>query len=207
MQIVVLANSEQKKELLSKSKNENVKIDYVNSYAELPDYKRADAFFLLQDEINIQQINLITQPIFIHSVTSTLADLKLPDNVSRINAWPTFLQRNLWEIATKNEDVVKKIVEKMGWQYLVIPDEPGLVAARVIAMIINEAYFTYGDGVSTKDEIDAAMKLGTNYPHGPFEWAQKIGLQNIYNLLKALNKNSKRYSVAPAMEKELVNRI
>ncbi len=206
MQIVVLANSEQKKELLSKSKNENVKIDYVNSYAELPDYKRADAFFLLQDEINIQQINLITQPIFIHSVTSTLADLKLPDNVSRINAWPTFLQRNLWEIATKNEDVVKKIVEKMGWQYLVIPDEPGLVAARVIAMIINEAYFTYEEKISTKEDVDIAMKLGTNYPYGPFEWAQKIGLQNIYNLLKALQKsNGRKYDVASALEQELIN--
>ena len=49
------------------------------------------------------------------------------------------------------------------------------------------------------------MKLGTNYPYGPFEWAQKIGLSNIYKLLKALNKDSKRYYVAPAMEKELVN--
>ena len=43
-------------------------------------------------------------------------------------------------------------------------------------MIINEAYFTWEAGTSTKEEIDIAMKLGTGYPYGPFEWGEKIGL-------------------------------
>jgi 3-hydroxyacyl-CoA dehydrogenase len=44
-------------------------------------------------------------------------------------------------------------------------------------MIINEAYFALEDNVSTKAETDIAMKLGTNYPYGPFEWGQLIGLK------------------------------
>ncbi len=206
MQIIVLADNEQKVVLLSKDKNENVIIEFVNDYSDLLSYKTADALFILRNEININELqSFISQPVFIHSVVSTLSDLKLPENISRINAWPTFLQRELWEVATKDEAMVKNIFEGIGWKYIIVPDERGFVAARIIAMIINEAYFTLGDDVSSKDEIDVAMQLGTNYPYGPFEWAVKIGLYNIYNLLKKLNETNNRYVVAPSMEKELVN--
>ncbi len=69
-------------------------------------------------------------------------------------------------------------------------------------MIINEAFYALGDDVSTKEEIDVAMKLGTNYPFGPFEWGEKIGLQNIIELLKKLSENDKRYNVAPYLQKQ-----
>ncbi len=62
-----------------------------------------------------------------------------------------------------------------------VKDEPGLVSARVISMIVNEAFFALAEGVSTMEEIDVAMKLGTNYPYGPFEWLEKIGVANIYS--------------------------
>ena len=208
MQLFVLANDKQKATLLSKNKNENVHFEFVKDQHELSSHKNADAIFVLDDDININLIqSLTTQPVFIHSVISTLSDLNLRNNISRINAWPTFLENDIWEIATKEESIVKNVFKKLGWKYIVIPDEPGLIAARIIAMIINEAFFTYGDGVSSKEEINLAMKLGTNYPYGPFEWAEKIGLLNIHKLLKALNKNGKRYCLAPAMEKELFNSI
>ena len=210
MHLSVSANDKQKATLLSKNKNGNVHFEFVKNQLELSSHKSADAIFILDDDddINIKLIqSLTTQPVFIHSVISTLSDLNLPDNISRVNAWPTFLKNDIWEIATKEENIVKNVFRKLGWKYIVIPDEPGLIAARIIAMMINEAFFTYGDGVSTKEEIDVAMKLGTNYPYGPFEWAQKIGLSNIHKLLKALNKNGKRYCLAPAMEKELLSSI
>ena len=81
-------------------------------------------------------------------------------------------------------------------------DEPGLVSARVISMIINEAFFALGENVSSIEEIDLAMKLGTNYPYGPFEWSEKIGLQNIYHLLHKLSQTDKRYLIAPLLEKK-----
>lgn len=204
MLIVILANAEQKTELLSKTCHQKVQIEYTDDYRELSNFKNAEAFFILQEDFNIHQNRLITQPLFINSVVATLPELKLPANVSRINAWPTFLQRGLWEVATKDKTMVKNIFEQIGWKYLLVPDEPGFIAARVIAMIINEAYFAYEEKISTKEEIDLAMKLGTNYPYGPFEWSRKIGLHNIYNLLKALHKNDVRYEVALAMQKELI---
>lgn len=203
MLIVIMAGDNQKAELLSKNKNEKVKIKFVDEGAAWWNIKAADAFFILNGIPDLRQVQLVTRPVFAHSVVTTLNDLKMPGNVSRINAWPTFLQRSLWEVATKDVDMVKEILDQIGWEFLIIPDEPGLVAARIIAMIINEAYFTYGEGISTREEIDIAMKLGTNYPYGPFEWGRKIGLQNIYDLLKALHKNSHRYEVAITMKKEL----
>jgi 3-hydroxybutyryl-CoA dehydrogenase len=60
-------------------------------------------------------------------------------------------------------------------------------------MIINEAFFALSENVTTIEEIDTAMKLGTAYPYGPFEWGNKIGLQNIVTLLKKLSKKQPRY--------------
>ncbi len=76
---------------------------------------------------------------------------------------------------------------------------PGFISASVIAMIINEAYFAKADGVSTEAEIDLAMKLGTNYPYGPFEWAQKIGLKNILNLLTSMSEQNNKYAPSPLL--------
>lgn len=58
---------------------------------------------------------------------------------------------------------------------------------RTIAMIINEAYFALGDKLATATDIDLAMKNGVNYPLGPIEWGEKIGLHNIAQLLEELN--------------------
>ena len=75
-----------------------------------------------------------------------------------------------------------------------LPDEPGFVTPRVISMVINEAFISLKEGVSTEDEIDIAMKLGTNYPYGPFEWSNKIGIGNVNSLLQKLGATQKRYT-------------
>jgi 3-hydroxybutyryl-CoA dehydrogenase len=79
-----------------------------------------------------------------------------------------------------------------------------MITPRTIAMIINEAYFALEEEISSKEQIDIAMKLGTNYPYGPFEWAEKIGLKKIYNLLTQLYQTDKRYIPAPFMKKEII---
>lgn len=58
---------------------------------------------------------------------------------------------------------------------------------RTIAMIINEAYFALGDKLATATDIDLAMKNGVNYPLGPIEWGDKIGLSNVAQLLEELH--------------------
>ncbi|MBL7749336.1 MAG: hypothetical protein JNM19_17990 [Chitinophagaceae bacterium] len=129
----------------------------------------------------------------------------LPAHYIRMNGWPTFLHRPLTELACRDEALKEKAEAALAvfnrtaeW----VPDVPGFVSARVISTIINEAYFSLEEQVSTKEEIDIAMKLGTNYPYGPFEWAQKIGLQNICQLLDGLAVANARYLPATLLKKE-----
>ena len=74
---------------------------------------------------------------------------------------------------------------------MVVDDRVGMVTPRIIFMIINEAYFTVQEGTAGKADIDQGMKLGTNYPYGPFEWSDRIGLQHVYELLEAVYEDTK----------------
>lgn len=61
--------------------------------------------------------------------------------------------------------------------------ELGFHYPRTISMIVNEAYFALGEKLATASDIDLAMKNGVNYPLGPIEWGEKIGLSLIAQLL------------------------
>ena len=197
MTIAVLASEEQWKEL----NLDATKINWVRIISLQQEMVAADGYIILQ-EVDKQQLQNIRQPVILNSVAATLKELQTGSNVVRINGWNSFLSRNIWEVAGAITDETTKILTAVNKQYIEVEDEPGLIAARVIAMIINEAYFALGQEVSSKEEIDTAMKLGTNYPFGPFEWSRIIGVKNIYELLLVLSKNDKRYLPAPLLQTE-----
>ena len=200
MLIVVKASHEQKQAFLAKGVAGDVMVNWLADEKNIP---VADAYFDLGYEEDGSTFSGITnKPVFINSVIETSETL--PANFIRLNAWDGFLERNLIEVVTGDQQQADPVLKALGWKYQTVPDIPGMIAARIIAMIVNEAYFGLGDEISTKAEIDVAMKLGTNYPFGPFEWSQKIGLKKIFALLKKLSEQDSRYSVAPALEKELI---
>jgi len=45
-----------------------------------------------------------------------------------------------------------------------------------------------------------AMKLGTNYPFGPFEWSEKIGINKVFELLRSLSMENDRYTIAALLQ-------
>jgi 3-hydroxybutyryl-CoA dehydrogenase len=83
-----------------------------------------------------------------------------------------------------------------------VEDRVGMVTPRVIFMLINEACYTLQEGTASIKDIDTAMKLGTNYPYGPFEWADKIGINEIYETLIAIYEDTKdeRYKICPLLK-------
>lgn len=204
MNIVVITNDEGREELLTQGLQEGITVQYA---AELSNIEKADCYIDLLFEPAEERIKKLQQLqpslILINAVIITAHEL--PENFVRINGWPTFLKRAIIE-ASSNDDKTKKIAEsifncfgkKMEW----VPDIPGFITARVISMIINEAYFALDEKVSSKGEIDTAMKLGTNYPFGPFEWSKKIGLKNICQLLESLSKNNSRYKPSALLKQE-----
>jgi 3-hydroxybutyryl-CoA dehydrogenase len=201
MTFVLLANDVQWDIL--KNLNPIIEWKRAENISNLLAEKNADAYFNLQNnsaDIGYSNLNV---PIFINSITKTLSAIKAKENVIRINAWQVFLEKEIWELAGSISLEVASIIKTLNKKYITVNDEPGFVSARIIAMIINEAYFAKGENVSTEAEIDIAMKLGTNYPYGPFEWSGIIGLKNIYQLLKKLSETDERYLPAPEMENEM----
>jgi len=82
-------------------------------------------------------------------------------------------------------------------------DTPGLVVARTLAMLINEAADAVLQGVCTPEGADAAMKLGVNYPAGPFEWLAQWNAPAVIGLLDVLDAHyrGERYRVSPWLRK------
>jgi 3-hydroxybutyryl-CoA dehydrogenase len=198
MTLAVLANDEQWNDL----KKDVTQVDWLrlDSINNIP--ANADAVFILKEDA-ITNYSTTLKIIFINAVSLTLPELNAPANVLRINGWNGFLSRQNWEIAGRMNDEVKAIFTAINKQFTIVPDEPGFIAARILAMIINEAWFTLGEGVSTRDEIDIAMKPGTNYPHGPFEWGALIGEKHIFTLLQKLSAPNKRYLPAPLLQQKI----
>ncbi len=81
-------------------------------------------------------------------------------------------------------------------------DVPGLLVARTIAMLINEGADAVHQGVCDEHGADIAMKLGTNYPAGPFEWLAQIGVAHTVTILNHLFDayRSERYRVSPLLQ-------
>lgn len=123
---------------------------------------------------------------------------------------PTLLNREFLEVSVSKADdetALRSVCEKLDTQYLLVDDRVGLVTPRVVCMIINEAFYAVQEGTASREDIDLAMKLGTNYPFGPFEWCERIGLKNVYKVLAALYDDTKdeRYKVSALMKKEYLS--
>ncbi|AEW02897.1 hypothetical protein A4D02_02600 [Niastella koreensis] len=207
MTVAILADDILKQELLTKKLPEAITVVWVDSVRSLT-IADADVYIDLLFELNVERTQqlkrLQPKPVIVNAVPWTTK--KIGANFIRINAWPGLLQRPVIEIAlpdTVSEAVVKTIFEQLQWQYILAPDIPGMITARVLSAIINEAYYTLGAEVSTREEIDIAMKLGTSYPYGPFEWSDKIGLTKVYELLTELSSEDARYVPAPALQKAI----
>jgi 3-hydroxybutyryl-CoA dehydrogenase len=92
-----------------------------------------------------------------------------------------------------------------GWHAEVMADAPGLWAARTVCMLINEGADAVHQGVCNEAAADAAMKLGVNWPMGPFEWLQALGVEQVVSVLDHLFSatRSERYRVSPWLQQAL----
>lgn len=162
-----------------------------------------DAYFQLESDAVTDDYSALTLPVFIHAVAHTLEEFAHGQHVIRINGWNGFLSRKNWEIAGTPDGRHLAILNELGLHHSLVADRPGFVAARVLSMIINEAYFALEDEVSTKAEIDTAMQLGTGYPLGPFAWSEKIGTKEIVQLLSVLAQSNSLYRPCDLLVQQL----
>lgn len=167
-----------------------------------------------QKQNNLQTIDRAlppTAPIVSSSVTISATEqttwLQHKHRLVGVCALPSFTQHPLHEIAptvyTPKEtvEVVQRFFQSLGKEIEVVQDRVGMVLPRIVCQLINEAAFAVQEEIASPQDIDTAMKLGTNYPYGPIEWGNKIGFQHVYQVLRALQADLQedRYRVSPLL--------
>jgi len=106
-------------------------------------------------------------------------------------------------LETSDETVaaLEKVARQMQKETVVIREFPGFVTSRISALVGNEAFYMLQEGLGTPEEIDKAIKLGLNYPMGPFELGDLVGLDTRLHNLKYLHeKLGEKYRPAPLLE-------
>ncbi|WP_033320371.1 3-hydroxyacyl-CoA dehydrogenase [Streptomyces yerevanensis] len=91
------------------------------------------------------------------------------------------------------------LFQALGKDVSVIGDVPGSIVARTVARIIDLAHDAVTKGVATEEDIDTAMRLGVNYPLGPFEWSRKLGKTWAHDLLEELHLRDPSGRYAPSL--------
>jgi 3-hydroxybutyryl-CoA dehydrogenase len=175
-----------------------IRVSGASSFLEYP---RADLFI---DGLFNGYFAGINAPLFIHAPAFTFNTLKnVPDNCARFCAWPGFMDREIWEIAINSNDemLFVNLLMPLGIKAKIVEDIPGLVAPRILCTIINEAAFTLSENIANEGDIDTAMKLGTNYPYGPIEWARLIGINEVKQVLTQMAVADGRYLPSAHLDK------
>ncbi|MEU3038043.1 3-hydroxyacyl-CoA dehydrogenase [Streptomyces griseoaurantiacus] len=91
------------------------------------------------------------------------------------------------------------LFQALGKDVSVIGDAPGMIVARTVARIIDLAHDAVAKGVATEEDVDTAMRLGVNYPLGPFEWSRRLGRNWAYALLDDLHLRDPSGRYAPSL--------
>ena len=187
-----------------------------SSYEAVPPdlWKKSQALFDCSVKIDAQRIAFYAQEVqglvvlngVANNVLEAYNELKEANAaVAMMNLWPSFIELLKAEIAVpleKHLPAITSFFESFNWPFEKVATRVGLVTPRVISMIINEACYTVQEGTAGMKDIDLAMKLGTNYPFGPFEWANRIGIENVYACLEAiyLDTQEERYKICPLLK-------
>lgn len=215
MKILVIGEEIRAAELRARlNATTGLEIDYSDGDEE-EDFKDYDCIFDLNfddDPSNLPiYASLRDVPVFVNAVKLSMneaiyaTESKVKCMLFGINALPTFASQSKWEVSLYRKfqaPELDKLMATFGIEYVPVEGRVGMIKPRVIFMIINEACYTLQEGTASIEDIDLAMKLGTNYPFGPFEWCDKIGINAVFETLAALYEDTKdeRYKICPLLK-------
>jgi 3-hydroxybutyryl-CoA dehydrogenase len=95
----------------------------------------------------------------------------------------------------------RALAERMGKTTVLSKDMPGFIVNRILIPMLNEACFALQEGLASAEDIDTAMKLGTNVPMGPLTLADFIGLDTCLSIAEVLHRGlgEDKYRPAPLL--------
>jgi 3-hydroxybutyryl-CoA dehydrogenase len=132
-----------------------------------------------------------------------------PDRVVGVGLLGLLSGQKVAEVAptrTTTQEVLaqtRRFLEALGATAFEVQDAPGLVLARILMPIVNEAAFALTEGVASAADIDTAMQLGANFPFGPLHWADAIGIDRVLLAMEYLVQASydPRFRPAPLLRR------
>jgi 3-hydroxybutyryl-CoA dehydrogenase len=176
--------------------------DRLDLAVELPQGEPNDEEFVavlgfggLADEIAELDSLLGPETVFLVDAYATglstcAARLKHPERVVGFGILGSFESQRAVEIVDSelvSDDalaLVQELFESIGKGVVLVEDVPGLFLGRVVGSIVNEAVIAVHEDVADADDIDVAMRLGTNYPIGPIAWGREIGGARVTRILQ-----------------------
>ncbi|MCB1059841.1 MAG: hypothetical protein KDB65_06410 [Calditrichaeota bacterium] len=153
-------------------------------------------------------------PIVTLTLTSALCDLLsdaiAPERFVGASLLPPFSDTTLAELIGHEQTdsnvfaSIESLFESIGFKIARVGDAPAGVLVRAVACLVNEAYNALQEGVAPAADIDTAMQLGVNYPHGPIAWGDRVGLARVEAIMDALFNwfHEDRYRATPLLRKK-----
>jgi 3-hydroxybutyryl-CoA dehydrogenase len=95
----------------------------------------------------------------------------------------------------------ERFARTLGLHVAWVGDAAGLVLARIVASLVNEACFAIAEGVAREEDVDEGMELGLNHPRGPLAWADAMGIEHVVRVIDGLAEGTgtDRYGLAPLL--------
>jgi 3-hydroxybutyryl-CoA dehydrogenase len=170
------------------------------------DKKRA---LLQRLDASLSPSSIIVTSCLRFATTLIASWVKKPERIVGFATFSPLKERKLVELAaglrTTEPSItqVEQLFKSLGKETVRVKDAAGLTFPRILSLIINEAARSLEEGVATAEEIDLAMRLGVNYPHGPLRWADQIGLDEVVAVLEGLQRETgdDRYRPAALLKK------
>lgn len=147
------------------------------------------------------------------SNTSSLSVTEMSNGLSRpvigmhfFNPAPVMQLVEVIRGELSTDEQVAKIIEiakDIGKDPVEVNESAGFAVNRILGPMLNEAIYELYEGVASMEDIDKAMRLGTNMPMGPFQLADYVGLDICLALMETLQHElgSDKYSPCPLLRK------
>ena len=174
-----------------------------------PLHDRIELFKCIEDYIS--PATPITSSVTTLMISEIAAGMKFPERALSLNFFPTPSSLRIVEVICgvhtneHSHDLVCRFAKMIGKTPITINESPGSVSSRLIITLINEACNTLTENVSSVENIDNIMKQGFGMQHGPFELADRYGLDKILRYTNHLfNEFSLPKFKAPPLIRRLV---
>jgi hypothetical protein len=144
------------------------------------------------------------------SATAMAERMSDPERYAGFSLSGLFPEKKMIELiaAEKTSDnaltAARTLFEKLQFTVVISRDHPGHVLHRVVAAMINEAIYVNMYGLARMEDIDQMMKLAANFPMGPFEYADYLGLDRVLKTLEWLTEElGPQYRPCPLLRRKV----